>query len=103
MFKLTPDPKFKAKVLLTVPGKEKRVEISVTFNHKPKSQLQSYYESLKDRKDDDSLLEIIAGWDGVDAEFSAEALQQLLANYPASAGELFEAYRINLIDSRKGN
>lgn len=103
MFKLTPDPTFRASVAITVPGEEQPETIAVDFKHLPKSALRDYFASLDGKSDADALGAIIAGWSGVDTDYSAEALALLLDNYPAAAAEMFEAYRRELLDARRKN
>ena len=44
-----------------------------------------------------------AGWKGFDSDYSEEALAVLLDNYPAAGGELFEAFRRELMEARAKN
>ena len=103
MFKITPKPKFNTTVQLSVPGSDKPAAITVEFKHLSKSGLKEYFAGLDGKSDADALAEIITGWQGVDLEFSPEALGQLLDNYPAAAGELFEAFRRELMEARRKN
>jgi len=103
MFKITPKPKFNATVQLSVPGSDKPAAITVEFKHLSKSALRDYFGGLDGKSDAEALGEIITGWQGVDADFSADALGQLLDNYPAAAGELFEAFRRELLEARRKN
>ena len=103
MFKLNPDPTFRASVALSVPGSEQPATLAVDFKHLPKSALRDYFSGLEGKSDAEALGAIIAGWDGVDTDYSPEALALLLDNYPAAAAELFEAYRRELLDARRKN
>lgn len=103
MFKINPKPVFRATVPLSVPGSDKPAAISVDFKHLGKSALRDYFAGLEGKSDAEALGEIVTGWEGVDAPFSADALGQLLDNYPAAAGELFEAFRRELLEARAKN
>lgn len=103
MFKINPNPTFKATVLLSVPGADKPASITVEFKHLAKSALRDYFAGLDGKSDAEALATVITGWQGVDAEFSVDALALLLDNYPAAAGELFEAFRRELLEARRKN
>lgn len=101
--KLQPNPTFTATAELSVPGQEKTARVTVTFKHLARNKIQEYFKGLEGKTDADALGEIMVGWDGIDEKFSPEALAELLDNYPAAAGELFESFRTNLMESRRKN
>lgn len=103
MFKLQPNPTFNSKVSLSVPGEISQAAITVTFKHLSRPKIKAYFDGLEGKTDSESLGEIILGWEGVDAPYSAESLQALLDNYPVAGNELFEAYRRDLMESRRKN
>jgi hypothetical protein len=103
MFKLTPNPTFKAKVLLSVPGQEKPIPVEVEFKHLDNDALLAYYETLTAKTNAAGLMDIIVSWSGFDAGFSSESLDTLLKNYPTAAGELYTAYRRELMESKTKN
>ena len=103
MFKINPNPTFKATVQISVPGSDKPAAITVDFKHLSKSALRDYFSSLEGKTDTEALASVITGWQGIDADYSADALGQLIDNYPASAGELFEAFRRELLEARRKN
>jgi len=106
MFKLQPNPTFKAEVLIPVPG-GKPGKITAIFKHKGKKELQSFFESLQtegdQRSDVDALGELLAGWEGVDDKFSEENLGILLDAYPGSAMAFFETFRKEALEARTKN
>lgn len=106
MFKLQPNPTFKVDVTIPVPG-GKDGKLTIEFKHKGKKALKEFFDSLtsedNQRSDVDALSDLIAGWSGVDEKFSAEALEQLLDNYPSAAMALFEAYRTEVLEARVKN
>jgi len=103
MFKLNPNPTFTAKVPLSVPGSDKLVNVDIEFKHLSRKAIKTYFEGLEGKTDSEALGEIIVGWKGIDETFSAEALECLLDNYPASGGELFAAFRAELMEARRKN
>lgn len=103
MFKLNPNPTFKAKAQITVPGEAKPVAIEVTFKHLTRTKIKAYFEGLEGKSDADALGEILVGWSGVDEDYSPEALAELLDNYPSAAAELFDCFRRELLEARAKN
>ena len=103
MFKITPKTTFTAAVELSVPGETKLAAITVEFRHLAKSAIREFFENLDGKSDAEALGAIIAGWEGVDTPYSPEALATLLDNYPAAAGELFGAFRRELLEARAKN
>lgn len=104
MFKITPNPTFKASVTIPVHGGEAQ-ELVVLFKHKDESELDEFYSKLelhgkkhaktvKQRieRDADVLLEFMEGWDDADEEFSREALIKLISNYKAAARCILKKY-----------
>jgi hypothetical protein len=101
--KLQPNPTFTAAVALSVPGQDKPAKITVTFKHLARPQIRDFFGNLEGKTDLDALGAIISGWSGIDEPFSEESLALLLDNYPAAAGELFEAFRRELLEARAKN
>lgn len=109
MFRLNPNPTFKAQVALSIPGQATPLEITVEFRHKTATALQDWRSRAKGRTDVDNVAEIIAGWDGVFADdgtpvpYSATALATLLDNYSAAKWELVAAYHAELTEAKQKN
>ena len=101
MFKLTPKPTFKSTVELSVPGAKKVIPVEIEFKHFSRKQIKEFFDGLTDKTDTESLSEIVVGWSGFDLPFSAEALAELIDNYPTSSGEIFTAFRQDLLEARK--
>jgi hypothetical protein len=91
MLKIAPAPTFVASVAIPVPGGDAQL-VNFTFRHMGKAALKAWIEAARERDDIDSIAQIVAGWDGIDAEFSAENLAQLLDAYPSAAVAVLEAY-----------
>lgn len=103
MFKLSPNSSFWAKVPLSVPGAEKQTVIELEFKYLPKTAINTFLHSLEGKKDEEALLEIVLNWKGVDSEFSRENFSALINNYPASALEIFAAYRKETLEAKTKN
>lgn len=101
--KLQPNPTFTAQVAISIPGSDKPAKVSVTFKHLSRPQIKEFFGNLDGKTDSAALGEIITGWDGIDEKFSPESLADLLDNYPAAGGELFEQFRKELLESRTKN
>lgn len=102
-FKLQPNPTFRVAVPISVPGETKSPEIVIEYRFLGKKAVADYFRSIGGKSDAEALAGLIAGWEGVDAEYSPEALAQLLDNYPAAATDLFEAYRRELLEAKRKN
>jgi hypothetical protein len=105
MFKLQPNPTFKSEVEIPVAGAEPS-SITLVFKHKGKKDLKAFIDSLTGEtpKDDiDMLFDIIAGWEGVDAEFNKSNLELLIDNYPQAAINIFMTYQQTLLEGRAKN
>jgi hypothetical protein len=105
MFKLQPNPTFKAEV--AIPTVEGEGKITFEFKHKGRKALKEYIDSLGEgenaREDADALGELIAGWSGVDETYSPDALATLLDAYPVASRAIFEAYNRALLEGRSKN
>jgi hypothetical protein len=103
MLKLNPEPQFTANVNLTVPGQDDSAVIAVKFKYKSKKQLAEWKEQFRDKSDAEFLGEVVAGWSGVDVDFSPEKLALLLDHYPSAALEIVTVYHKQLLVSRAKN
>ena len=105
MFALQPKPTFKSKVTINTPGGEGT--ITFEFKHMGRKALKTFFEGLGDgenaRPDDEAMLDLVSGWEGVDEKFSPEALSTLLDNYPGAAKAIFEAYNRGLFEGKQKN
>lgn len=105
MFKLDPNPTFKAKVKIPVPGASSLPSIEFEFRHKTKTELKAFLERIQadPSKEVEQLEEIIVTWSGTDAEYGRDSLARLLDNYPAAGAAIAGAYVRELGDARLGN
>lgn len=104
MFKINPNPTFPGTATIAVPGGE-AATLKLVFKHKTRDQAKAFFEnaSKSDEKESKQLMEILAGWEDVDTEFSEASLDHLLQNYHNAASAIFEAYMVELTQARKGN
>lgn len=103
MLKLKANPTFRAKVLIPAPGETFAVEFE--FKHFTR---KAYGEWLtgkraKDRTYTDAVMEIAVGWFDVDAEFSRDAVEELLQNYHTAGQAILEAHATELTGAKLGN
>lgn len=105
MFSLQPDPTFRKRVRLPIPGKRKAGQtIEFEFRHKDQDALQAWLESIRDgRTEADALDEIIVRWWGPDEEYSREVLAKACKQLPALAATILQAYTRELTEAEAGN
>lgn len=107
MFRIQPNPTFKSEV--TIPTPEGAGKIKFEFKHKGRKALQEFLKMFsnddpeKDVTEGDILADIVAGWDGVDTEFSSEALADLIDNYPSAGRAIIDAYVPALLEGKQKN
>jgi hypothetical protein len=100
---LKANPTFTAEVKIPVPGGAPEA-VKVTFKHKTQKQLEEFStgEGAKDRKDDQTVLEIASGWD-IEAPFTADSLNEFFQNYHGAAKAIVTTYMAELTQVRLGN
>lgn len=99
--KLQPNPTFKCKVEIPVPGGES-VPAVFEFKHYSVSGVEEFWKEAAGKPDLDIAASLVVGWD-LEDEFSADNLQTLLNNYPGSAAALINAHTAELFRARQGN
>ena len=92
MLKITPNPKFDAAVDVPVPGQKKAEKLTVTFKYMNTTARDAFLKAMNDQPKIDALMGIIEGWQGVDVDFSRDALENLLTNYAGLDTLLFKAF-----------
>lgn len=91
MFKLQPDATFTATVDIPVAGQGTK-PLTLEFKYHDREALAKFLETIAGRKDDEILAGIVLGWKDADADFSADALAQLLKGYPGAAGAIVRKF-----------
>ncbi|MDH0740222.1 phage tail assembly chaperone [Achromobacter spanius] len=104
VFDLTPPQTFRATAQIPRPGAES-ANLQLIFKHKDEEQLKEWLGSAKDAKSDaEWLLGIVDGWEGVNIDFSADAVATLVRNYHAPAvTAIVDKYLSELTEARRGN
>lgn len=100
--KFKPNPTFKAKVAIPAAGGES-IEVEFTFRHRGKKALDAFAEEIRELPDDQALMLMIDDWSDMGEPFGAEALAQLIDDYPAAAFAITRAYFRELLQARLGN
>lgn len=99
--KLQPEPTFKAKVLIPIPGSEPG-EVEFTFRHRGRKELATFGEAMTGRSDADLILDLASGWD-LDDEFNAETVAQMVEKYFAAPDAIWRAYIDELTKAKEKN
>lgn len=100
-FSLAPNPTFKAKVLIPVPGQSAEA-VEFTFKGRTREAFKDFIEGLKDREDVDVVMDIASGWE-LDDAFDKKNVETLCENYLGAARAIIEKYLAELTQARLGN
>lgn len=101
-FSLIPDPTFKAKVDIPVPGKKPQ-KIEFTFKWRDADDFKAFIESLGNHDSDtDAVMEFVTGWELTDA-FNRDNVDKMVKNYLGSAKALIQTYLSENAGARLGN
>ena len=101
-FKLNPDPTFKAKVGIPVPGVAEPVEVEFTFKYRTRSDVTAWHEAIKDKQDHEIIIDCVTAWELTD-DYTAENVKRLCDNYPSAGAEIAVAYLRELAGIRSKN
>jgi hypothetical protein len=99
--KLQPNPTFKAKVLVHIPGNEPE-PVEFTFKHRGRKALKDYAETMQGKSDAELIMDLATGWDLADT-FNAENVGLLADNYLAAPGAVWDAYLAELTKAKEKN
>lgn len=99
-FKLQPDPTFRKKVELPVPGGS-TAPVEFVFKYRDRTELKAFLDG-PERSDTDAILEMCAGWDLADA-FNRESVDVLVRNFIPAPALIWEAYLGELTRTREKN
>lgn len=99
--KLKPDPTFKAKVAIAVPGGAD-AQVEFTFKHRTREELIKYLQECEGRVYEDTVMECAVGWELEDA-FTRENVSLLLQNYMTAGKAIHETYQDELLKARTKN
>lgn len=98
---LTANPSFKAKVEIPVAG-SKPAEVEFTFRHKSKDALKEWLESMQDKEDAETILDVVTGWD-LEDPFDKSAVEKMSQNYVGSISAIIAKYISELTGKSLGN
>lgn len=100
--KLQPDPSFKAKVAISVPGAEP-ANVVFTFKHRTRQEMDRFLKSVSDMADDvEMVMALATGWELAD-DFTEENVRTLVDSYISAPAAIFEAYLAQLTGNRAKN
>ena len=91
MFKLNPNPTFKAPVSIYVPG-EGMGRLTVEFKYLDVEARKAYGESLPGKTNLEALAEIVVGWSDIDSPYSVENLEKMLNTYDTAVDGFFKGF-----------
>lgn len=97
---LNPNPTFKAKVGIPVPGGNADVEL--VFKYRDRKALGQWIEDTSDVGEVELILDMAEGWDLADA-FTAENIERLCNAYPGASREITHRYMRELAGIREKN
>lgn len=101
--KLNPNPTFLLTVAVPVPGEIAPTEIKLVVKYRNLDELQVFATELSEKPLDQAITEIVTDWEGVDEDFSVDALATLLKNYPSVNSVILEAYFLESHKARRKN
>lgn len=101
-FKLTPNPTFKTKVGIPVPGVSDPVEVEFTFKYRTRSEVMEWSEAIKSKQDHEIIFDCVTAWELTD-DYTEENIKRLCDNYPTAGAEIAVAYLRELAGVRTKN
>lgn len=100
--KLQPDPTFKAKVEIAVPGAAP-ASVVFTFKHRTKDEVERLVKEVATMESDHQVVMAVAvDWELSDT-FNDENVKTLIANYISAPAQIFETYLQELSGNRRKN
>lgn len=101
MFKLEPNPTFKATVQVTVPGGDSQ-PLPVVFKHMTAKKFAEFLSTAAEKTNAELVAAMVEEVPGIDKP-QADFFEELFDNYPASTADLFRTYKRELVESRVKN
>ncbi len=98
---LKPNPTFRAKVAIPVPGGEP-VEVEFTFRHRTRDDLQKFIDDGDKIEAADRILAMAEAWELSDP-FTRDNVALLAQNYISAPMAIFETYLDELVKARRKN
>ena len=100
-FSLNPEPTFKAKVGIPVPGKG-IARIDFEFNYFDRDEYVALFQQDPMPNDKGLIMQIVRGW-GLDDEFNEDSVELLLKKYQKAAAAIMTTFCEEIGPSRMGN
>lgn len=100
-FSLDPAPTFSASVEIPVHGRDP-VAVQFEFKHRTRDAMGEFFDSVAARPAEESILEIVAGWE-LDDPLNLESVAKLLQNYQGAGTAIVKVYAEQLRQNRLGN
>lgn len=107
--RIIPNPTFRARVQLTVPG-EPDAAIEFVFRHKSPKALTEWHQTFGDKTSAEALSEVVEKWaggvideNGDEVPYTPENFALFLAAHAPRAEELLETYLREVFESRRKN
>lgn len=99
--KLNPEPTFKAKVGIPVPG-GRPADVQFTFKHRTRDEVIDWLDGSREASDVQSVMDCAIAWD-LDDEFTAENVERLCNNYTGAGMAIVGTYLDELRGARAKN
>jgi hypothetical protein len=99
--KLNPDPTFREKVEIHVPG-GKPEPVIFTFKYRTRDEVQDFLKELEGMDDVAMIMAIAKGWE-LDDEFNRDNVNQLVQSFIAAPKAILERYLQALTGTRAKN
>lgn len=90
-FTLRPDPTFRRKVAIPIPGEDKEAQVEFVFKFRTREQLAELYEALGNRDRAAMVMEMATGWELADP-FTEDNVRLLDSTYIGSLERVVAAY-----------
>lgn len=109
MFKLQPNPSFSVAVQIPVPGKDIAPPINFEFKHLGRRALKEFVKNIKEEEKNDDfdplpwLSQVVIGWEGVEKDYSLEAFDELLDQYPGAGFAILSKYVKESTEAKEKN
>lgn len=99
--KLNPDPTFKSKVGIHVPGRGETL-VEFTFKYRDREEAKAFIEESKELSDVESVQAVAQGWE-LEEAFDDTNIGALCMKYPSAPFRILQAYFNELAGAREKN
>lgn len=99
---LVANPKFTADVLIPIAGGDP-IPVKFEFRHRTKQELDEFMKSREGKTDEQSIMEMVVSWPGLEDEFNLSNVELLLQNRIGAALAIYRKYVEELLGARIKN